>query len=49
MIIDIIKEHSGHSILIGLDLIGKEELLVAIAKHFNTKVEIITILSHNMI
>lgn len=32
MVVSVIREHTAHTILIGLHSLGKEELLVAIAK-----------------
>jgi hypothetical protein len=34
----VIQDHSGHRILIGVDNLGKEELLAVLAQEFNTKV-----------
>lgn len=37
-IVKIINEHSGKKVVIGIDNLGKEELLVELAKIFQTKV-----------
>lgn len=37
-IIDIIARHPDHEIIIGIDTLGKEELLIQIAEALNIKV-----------
>ncbi|MCO5572258.1 hypothetical protein L7F22_026011 [Adiantum nelumboides] len=37
-VVDIITNHKGFDILIGIDMLGKEELLIFVAKTLNTKI-----------
>lgn len=37
---NIIKKHPGHDVLIGLDTIGKEDLLAEVAAALNTKISV---------
>lgn len=38
--VDIIMTHKGSDVLIGIDMLGKEELLMFIAKALKTKVHV---------
>lgn len=40
-VVDIIASHEAYDLLVGIDTLGKEELLILIAKALKTKVQIL--------